>query len=228
MPPWNVILWASDPAPGRVLTETEPHATRQQAAGIYAAALLCSMERLAGIFDVEQGHYLILAIEDLTTAVERPDLEAEVGEWQWMDQGSGAMSRRIANLVEGLPAGPTLLMLPNAPDFPINPIAALLDQPPGDDRIAMGPTTSGGFWCIAWPTTPHPVILDQIDWTAKNVYDQLLVNAGIAGLDVDSLTTWPALRTFRDVELLLDRLADTQDSPAARLSRRVRQILGLS
>ncbi|MCC5829410.1 MAG: DUF2064 domain-containing protein [Phycisphaeraceae bacterium] len=223
---WTIILWAQTPLPGRVLTAMADHLSPQRSAGLYTACLLCALERLSRVFDVERGHQLILALDDMSAALELSELHAEVGDWQWMDQGRRPAAGRLAEFWRALPPGPVLLVMGGFPAFDLSSIKAVRDAELEPNSLLAGPTSDGGLWLLGASQYP-PAVFEAIDWQGEKVYDQLMMRGGFAGCRIEPLPVAAPLDRYRDVLRLERELAGSDEPALARLRARIRRQLGL-
>ena len=239
---------AKPPIPGRVKTRLTPTLSPPQAAAVHAAMLATLIVRLDRF--VQRGHAtltLALAVPDTPAATRLPteslsSLFADhpaardallAAHLNLLAQGTGDLGQRIRNA--WLADTPAVVLGIDSPDLPDSHLHAALavaapSPPPScpadhfSPHAAIGPTGDGGYWTLAAPRRPDPM-LTNIDWGTPAVYDQSHRSAHAAGLTLVDLPHWHDVDTPQDLQQLRHRLADAHDPALQQLAEQLQTLV---
>jgi rSAM/selenodomain-associated transferase 1 len=190
-----LIIMAKQPAVGHTKTRLCPPLTPTQAAALYEALLLDTIELGANVEGVQlavavtppQAMDYFKALSPADTLLV-PVAGADIG-----DCLNQVLSRLLA---EGHPAaiainsdGPTLPV-----DYLHQAIAAL-----NETDLVLGPSRDGGYYLIGLKR-PQSQLFANIEWSTERVAPQTLARAEELGLRVAVLPAWYDVDTFTDLQ----------------------------
>ncbi|MEO0515357.1 MAG: DUF2064 domain-containing protein [Planctomycetota bacterium] len=241
------LVMAKPPVPGQVKTRLTPTLTPNQAAAVHAAMFAALVARLDRFVQAGQAKItLALAVPDLPdTALKRSALlrdafaDHPAARDTLLDihldivaQGPGDLGQRIRNAWPD--RQPAVVLGMDSPDLPeahlqaaftvaspIAPGCGPADHQPPD--AAIGPTDDGGYWTLAAPRPPLP-LLTKIDWGTSAVYDQSHENARAADFTLVDLPPWHDVDTPDDLDALRRRLQTTDDPALQQLADQLQAI----
>ncbi|MEM8782938.1 MAG: DUF2064 domain-containing protein [Planctomycetota bacterium] len=256
----RLIVMAKPPVPGRVKTRLTVELSPRQAAAVHAAmfaTLAARLDRFVRAGDATLTLSLAVPTEQLADRdafiddafadypVARDALLA--ADFDLVTQGSGDLGQRIlhawhATEHQGPPSGAVVFGV-DSPDLPEAHLrAALAVASPADPSscpadhqapdAAIGPTGDGGYWTLAAPQPPRPLLVPEtlpassgpIDWGTPAVYDQSHENARAAGLHLVDLPAWHDVDTPDDLRDLRRRLVSASDLALRRLADQLEAI----
>jgi hypothetical protein len=203
-----LAIMAKLPAAGQAKSRLSPPLTPAQAAMLYEAMLLDTIELAARL----KGVQLVIAITPPDTAayfrrVSPPETAllpvtgADIGE---------CLSQTLGQLLR---AGYSRALALNS-DGPTLPITylrrALTELKARETDIVLGPSEDGGYYLIGLKQ-PHPGLFQGIAWSTDRVMGQTLNRADALGLRVTQLPRWYDVDTADDLERLQAELARLPD-----------------
>ena len=183
------------PEPGRAKTRLTPPLTPDQAAALYSAFLVDTVDtarslrwdRVTVIYPPSKGARSIL--KNLLP-----------GDVHLMPQpGSGLGEALTGAFVNHAAAGfeRVVLIGSDNPTLPASLVAAAGEALDTHD-IVIGPATDGGYYLIGMDR-PHRAVFERITWSTSLVYGETLQRAREAGLSVASCDAWDDIDTFDDL-----------------------------
>lgn len=204
-----LVIMAKRPAVGRAKSRLNPALTPSEAAALYEALLLDTIELVKGLEDVQ----LAIAITPPSAidyfrrisppkTVLLPVAGADIG-----DCLNQALGRLLAD-------GYARALALNS-DGPTLPIAILrqgcaeLDKREID--VVLGPNEDGGYYLIGIKQ-PHPELFEGISWSTSQVTSQTLTKAETLGLEVAQLPRWYDVDTPAELDRLRAELATLPDT----------------
>ncbi len=195
----TVIVLAKEPIPGRVKTRLCPPLTHDDAAALAAAALSDTLEAILAVRCTRR----ILA------------LDGNAGSWvpaefEVRPQPAGGLAERLTAAFADV-EGPGALVGMDTPQVPPPLIEHALDSVRAEGTAALGPSTDGGFWLVAFARAPS---------RAFNGIPMSSPATGIAQrrrLDELGLRT-TVLPTLRDVDDYSDACAVARAAPTSRFA----------
>lgn len=104
--------------------------------------------------------------------------------------------------------GAVCLVNSDSPTLPVGYLvtAATALAAPGD-RIALGPSTDGGYYLIGMKR-PHAGLFQDIAWSTDQVFSQTLARAAVLGISVVHLPTWYDVDNEDTLRLLVQEVLD--------------------
>jgi rSAM/selenodomain-associated transferase 1 len=212
-----LVIMAKRPSVGQAKSRLSPALTPSEAAALYEALLLDTIELAGGLEEVQ----LAIAITPPDAldyfrcispprTVLLPVAGADIGEclnetlgWLLGDGHAKAMAINSD--------GPTL------PITFLQQARARLE----DDEIdvVLGPSEDGGYYLIGLKQ-PHPGLFEGISWSTSRVSNQTLAKAEAMGLEVAQLPTWYDVDSPAELDRLRAELPTLPDS-ALRHTRRL-------
>lgn len=197
----SLIVIGKAPEAGRTKTRLTPPLTPEEAAGLYEAFLVDSVElgfqlgweRVSVVYAPTPGARIALSrlLPHGTRLIAQPGtgLQAAL---------SGAFEREITRGFDRV-----VLIGSDNPSLPktiIEQASSRLD----DYDVVIGPSTDGGYYLIAMSAL-HPGLFERITWSTDVVYAETLERASDLGLDVYTLPAWYDVDTIEDLrQLALD------------------------
>jgi rSAM/selenodomain-associated transferase 1 len=211
---------AKQPQAGNTKTRLYPLLNPQQAAELYEALLLDTIDLAARLDGIQLA--VAATPPEARDYFERhtpagtlilPVKGADIGECLMKTIGSLlSMGYRKALALNA--DGPSL-----PPEY-IRSAVTLLD----DHEIVLGPGHDGGYYLVGMKT-PHPQIFAGIQWSTSQVLDQTLDKISELGVSVALTPEWYDVDTPDDLQRIK---ADLQVIPAGRLEHVRRFLTGLS
>lgn len=199
----TVAVMAKAPVPGRVKTRLCPPCSPTQAAGIAAAALLDTLDAVAG---ADAGRRVLV-------------LEGDPGPWlppgiEVLAQRGDGLDERLAAAVDDL-AGPLLIVGMDTPQITADLLDAAAAELLADGTDAvLGPASDGGYWLIGLRSN-HPDVLRGVPMSAAHTF-----TAQMERLDQLNLTT-VLVGELRDVDTFADALVVAADHAGGRFAAAV-------
>lgn len=200
-----VVVLAKAPVVGRVKTRLVPALRGQEAADLYRALLLDTLEA------VEPA-----AAETIVTYTP-PDAKAHLANLlgpgrRLVSQGPGDLGARLAHVFERFCDGRRLVLAvgsdcPGLTRARIGETAAAI----GRADVVIGPTVDGGYYLIGM-RRPHPTLFADIPWSTGGVLEATKERIAAAGLEA----VW--LPVERDVDTPADLFELMAGASAGRLS----------
>lgn len=194
----GIAVMAKEPGPGRVKTRLCPPLTPREAAHLYAAFLLDSIELVADI----PGTDPFLAY-DPPSAAEffRRMVPRSV---ECVPQGTGDLGTRLSRISRGLFVRGyrrVVVIASDTPHLPRDCIRRALDLLDETD-VVLGPCDDGGYYLVG-SRVPAPALFEGIAWSTLAVLEQTVGRAEDAGLG------WAVLPPCYDIDTIgdLHRLA---------------------
>lgn len=198
-----LVIIGKAPRAGVTKTRLTPPLTPDEAAELYQAFLLDSVdlalglgwERVSLVYPPGEGDAEALSALLPPAVVLLPQ------------PGKGLGAALTAAFAEHFAAGFTRVVLigsdnPSLPAAIIERASAALS---GHDLV-IGPSSDGGYYLIGM-NQPHPEVFERIDWSTAVVYQQTMARARQAGLRVRSVDEWYDVDTVAELRRLRDDLA---------------------
>lgn len=188
-----VCVFARAPEPGTVKTRLTPILRAAEAADLYRAMLIDTVEVAASI-----GSDVVVAF---TPHAARASLEQLLGRHQtYMPQGPGDLGQRLAYAFERLCDGrrPVMVVGSDCPGLSAERLREAVDAVSGDDEVAIGPTIDGGYYLIGL-TRARPRLFEDVPWSTERVFEATMERIREAGLRARTLATERDIDTPEDI-----------------------------
>ena len=216
-----LLIMAKEPVPGGVKTRMVPPLSPEEAARVYEALLLDTVEMVADLPGVTQG----LAYTPVTA---EPYFRRVVPEdWYLTAQAGGDLGEKITAAFEGLfslGAGAVCLLNSDGPDLPPENISTAFEWlSSGKADTVFGPNPDGGYYLVGLKRPAD--IFRGIPWSTDRVLAVNIFRAGEAGLKIKILPPWPDLDSVEELRRALDRWKSGKVLPPPRSFRAVTAIL---
>ncbi|HUP18460.1 MAG TPA: TIGR04282 family arsenosugar biosynthesis glycosyltransferase [Gemmatimonadota bacterium] len=202
-----VVVFARAPVPGRVKTRLTPALRAQEAADLYRALLLDTMD---AVEPAAARTFVAYTPHDA-----RRHLETLLGpRREYMPQGPGDLGARLAHVFGRLADGrrPVLVVGSDCPGLTRARIGEAEDALKRAD-VVVGPTEDGGYYLIGMKR-PHPGLFEDIPWSTAGVAEATRARIAAAGLEA----RW--LQTERDIDTPEDLFEILAGAAAADLRER--------
>jgi uncharacterized protein len=197
-----LIIFAKEPAPGRVKTRLCPPLSPENAARLYGQFLedvlaeMAHMPRislaLAYTPDSARPFFQNLAAPGIL-------LTPQTGE----DLGERLRRAFAWGFAQG--AGTVLIRNSDSPDLPRRLVSEAREVLAQDRaQVVLGPCPDGGYYLVGLKT-PQPQLFHDIAWSGPRVLADTLSQAGRLGLAVHLLPSWPDIDTFADLRLFVEK-----------------------
>jgi len=220
-PPALLVIFAKEPAPGRVKTRLCPPLTPEQAAILYEQFLADVLAEMAPL----PGLTLALAYTADTATAYFARLAPMA---QLVAQQGRNLGERLQNAFAwGFQGGfsPILIRNSDSPDLPGALVSAAREAlAAGGADVALGPCPDGGYYLVGLNRF-QPHLFQGIAWSTEQVLAQTLEGARRTGLAVHLLPPWPDLDTWADLTAFARR-APAWDDPGAASRRLARKLIG--
>lgn len=190
------VVVAKEPIPGKVKTRFCPELSPEDAAGLYKCFLLDRIREISTLHGVDRG--IAYTPEN---ALET--FSAMTGDgFDLFPQRGDSLGERLNNifldkLAEGYDA--VTIIDSDSPDLPSSLIREsfrlLLSK---QTEVVFGPCYDGGYYLVGM-REPHPALFSSIPWSTGNVLSMSLKKSRELGLNVNLLSYWNDLDTFKDV-----------------------------
>lgn len=209
----TVLVMAKAPVPGRVKTRL--------AADLDGRADLAASLALAALVDTVRACTEAVGAASCRLALGgRPegidDLRAELAGWSVVPQGDGALGRRIALALAGVP-GPVVQLGMDTPQVTAAHLLDLLAGLVHDDAV-LAPATDGGWWALALRDGRAGAPLDGVPLSTRSAYADTRAALRSAGLTVAGAPT------LTDVDRLGDARAVAREAPATVFAQRFAEV----
>ena len=179
------MVFAKEPAPGRVKTRIAKELGEAEAAEIYRRLGRRVVQQLRG------GDYRTVICYD------PPASEPEIRKWlgekehEYLPQQSGDLGERLTHAVEwGFGEGDLVCVvgtdIPDLDRHRVESAFSLLSDPEGADAV-FGPAVDGGYYLLAL-RRPTPDLFKGIPWSTDRVLEESMKQANGLGLKVESLS----------------------------------------
>lgn len=188
-----VAVFAKAPEPGRVKTRLTPVLRAREAAELYEALLLDTLEIVRGV-----ARETVVAF---TPATGRRAFERLLPPGvRLVPQGPGDLGARLAHVSGRLLESRRVPLLVIGSDCPAVTESLLLDAARGLDAadVVLVPTFDGGYALIG-TTRPRPEVFQGIPWSTDRVLETTLERAQAASLSVRLLDPVRDLDTPADL-----------------------------
>jgi len=190
-----VIVFAKAPVPGRVKTRLCPPLSPAQAAGLYRAFILDTLEASGGVLSAE-----LHVAYDSNGSSTNPEWLRDREPVKHFDQEGGDLGERLIHAFgrtfsEG--AQKIVVIGSDTPQI----TSALIEQAiAGLDRsdVVFGPAEDGGYYLVALKK-PRPELFRKIPWSTAETLAATLRQAHSSGLKSQLLPSLPDMDTFADV-----------------------------
>jgi hypothetical protein len=198
-----VAVFAKAPDPGRVKTRLSPALRPGEAADLYRALLLDTIDVVESA-----GSRLFVAF---TPGTSRRPLERLLGSRRrLLPQPPGDLGARLEGVLERLQAeaGPRAIVVgSDCPGLTPERLREAWDAL-GSKPVVLGPALDGGFYLLGL-SGPQPGLLRGIPWSTGGVLDATRGQAASRGLDVHEL---PAERDLDTPDDLFEWFAEARAS----------------
>ena len=208
----SLVIMARAPRAGHTKTRLMPALTADEAAGLYQAMLLDTIERLGFLPEFEL--WLAFTPED-----ERAWFETNINPGiPLMPQRGDDLGQRMHHIVEDRHSGgaeAVLIVGADLPTLPAEYVRQAADLLHEDNRVVLGPTEDGGYYLIGL-REPDIRVFERIEWSTASVLQQTLRQAEAAGKSVSTVPSWFDIDEPADLERLRSELqySDEQSQPS--------------
>ena len=193
-----VVIMAKEPVPGKVKTRLCPPLTPREAADLYAAFLLDTVERVAKTPGA-----------DLLLAYDPPSAREFFGRMvprsvTRVSQGAGDLGRRLSRVSRTLFTRgyqKVVILASDTPHLPSDRVRrtfSLLDT----TDVVLGPCDDGGY-CLVGSRVLEPALFEGIAWSTPAVLEQTTARAEAAGLRWGLLPPCFDIDTIDDLQRLI-------------------------
>jgi len=222
----HVVVMSKPAVVGRVKTRLIGRFSAHQATGIHRAMLQCVLDRVDDQFAADKRVRRVLAMDYSFMA--KPEVQLQIQEylpkdWVVVDQGVGDLTQRMIQVSQTVGTGPIAFLGIDSPDVPADVLRSILLVLESSD-LAVGPVHDGGYWTLS-ARQFDPRLVTGIDWGTDRVYHQTAGIAQETGLSMARLTKWFDVDQPQDVELLRQRIAQTNEPALDRLRSRLDHIM---
>lgn len=196
-----IVIIAKAPRPGKVKTRLCPPLSHYQAAVLYTAFLLDTVELALKV----RGAKVKLICPTAEDASELKNfLPQTVG--YFVQDIPGLTGALTEGFVKGLAAGfsKVLCISSDNPTLPGDYLDEAL-QSLETNEVALGPTDDGGYYLIGAKKT-YPSLLNDMVWSTDTVMSETMRRAEEAGLQVQVLPGWYDLDTGVELERFREEL----------------------
>jgi rSAM/selenodomain-associated transferase 1 len=207
----EVLVFAREPAPGRVKSRLAATLGPERAAAAYAALLDHTLGEAT-----HSGLTLVLALADPPSALWERELELPLMRQRGADLGA----RMAAAFARCFAAGAERVVLvgsdcPGLAAAHLRQAAAALSEVP----VVLGPAADGGYWLVA-QRRPGLELFAGVPWSSAETLGA--TRTRLRGLGAD----WRELEALGDIDTEDDlRAAIDDESVSAQLRRRLREIV---
>ena len=215
-----LVVIAREPKPGRVKSRLARDTSRDQAAALYRAFILDTLEMCAKV----PGATLCLAYTpDHATGV----FSTLAGpRFRLIPQGEGDLGDRLHRVCqqlfdEGLEG--VIAIGSDSPTLPGTIVRAALRSIRRKD-VVLGPCLDGGYYLLGL-SRPVPRLFEEIPWGTAGVLGATLGRIEEAGCSLDLLPPWYDVDTTSDLDLLVAHLEGIRQSRSGDLPRHTYAIL---
>lgn len=206
----QLAVFARRPAPGRVKTRLAGTLGAERAAVLYRAFLADTIERAhkaaPGAVTLwlapEPERSARATIDDTLAAL----AELGVGAVPAALQEGGDLGARMAHAFEVLlPHGPAAIVGSDAPDLPVEFLAAAFAAL-GDADLVLGPTEDGGYYLVAARRAVGD-LFTGVTWSTATTFEETAQRAHARGWKLATLAPWRDVDDAEDFAALETRLA---------------------
>lgn len=207
-----LIIFAKEPASGRVKTRLCPPLSPQAAARLYGQFLEDVLGEMTKLPQISVAlAYTPDTARPFFQSLVHPNthLVAQAGE----DLGERLRQAFGWGLAQGAEA--VLIRNSDSPDLPASLVLEakeVLDC--GRAQVVLGPCPDGGYYLVGLKT-PHPQLFQGINWSSPMVLADTLAQAGRLGLAVHLLPSWLDIDTVADLKTFV-RSPKTRPAPGWR------------
>ncbi|MDE2889106.1 MAG: TIGR04282 family arsenosugar biosynthesis glycosyltransferase [Gemmatimonadota bacterium] len=194
-----LIIFARNPEPGSVKTRLHTRYTPNQAAAIYRAFILDTVQAAKEA-----------TVDRHCVACDPPGSEAELSDlvgpgWILFPQARADLGERMYQAARhcfDLGAGRVVIIGTDVPSLPPCHVNRAFELLQGHD-IVLGPSTDGGYYLVGL-ARPQREIFQDIAWSTERVFDQTLERARSLGLTVGLLPSWYDVDTPAQLDHLVE------------------------
>lgn len=195
----SLVIFARSPVPGAVKTRLHPRYTPAQAAAIYRAFILDTVNSARNA-----------TVDRRFVACDPPGSEAELSDlagpgWDLFPQVSADLGERMYRAARhcfDLGAGRVVIVGTDVPSLPPRRIDRAFDLL-AENEIVLGPSVDGGYYLVGL-STPIREIFRDIAWSTEHVFDQTLERARALRLTAGVLPSWYDVDTPEQLDRLVD------------------------
>ncbi len=194
----HLVVFARNPVPGAVKTRLQIRYTPQQAADIYRALVLDTLENARG---ASAARYVLAYTPGDTEEEFRRlagpgwDLRPQVG----TDLGGRMLEAARWSFDRG--ARRLVIIGSDVPNLPVESIDRAFDLL-GEKDVVIGPTVDGGYGLIGL-SRPLDAVFQDIEWGTERVFSQTVERAEAAGLTLGVVPPWYDVDTPSDLDFLV-------------------------
>lgn len=187
-----MAVFAKAPEPGAVKTRLTPFLRAAEAADLYRALLLDTV-------DVVEAAEAEVVVAFTPVSARRAVERLLGGHRRYLPQGPGDLGRRLAYAFERLcGAGrPVIAVGSDCPGVGPARIREAADHL-AKAEVVLGPSTDGGYYLIGLDR-PRPGLFEGVEWSTDRVLEATLARAEEAGLRVHVLAAERDLDTPEDL-----------------------------
>ena len=194
----HLTVFVKNPVPGTVKTRLQTRYTPHQAAGIYRAFILDTLETARSV--AADRHLL---------AYDPPDAETDIRHlagpgWDLFPQpetdlGDRMYTAALRSFQQS--ASHVVIIGTDIPSLPRDHILQAFDLLSEKDLV-LGPSTDGGYYLVG---LSHPVqaIFQEIEWSTNRVFTQTLARLEGTGHTLGLVPPWYDIDTPEDLDFLL-------------------------
>lgn len=195
-----VIVFGRNPAPGRVKTRIGTEIGQKEAARLYKALLLDTLQRCSTL-EADIRFYL----ETTERAID-PELR-KFDQGQLRQQGVGLGPRMTNAFSDTFNAGYARVVIigSDMPTLPPVRITQAFDSLSSERTVVLGPALDGGYYLLGL-SGPCPQLFEGMSYTHRDVLSETLARCSAADLQPILLEPWYDVDTVRDLRRLAEDL----------------------
>ncbi len=180
----HIVIMVKTPKAGRVKTRLSKDIGQISATYFYRSVVTNVVRRVSG----DTRWQTVLAVA--------PDVDVLHPFWPShlprISQGQGDLGERMQNVMDVMPAGPTVIIGTDIPEIAPKHISAAFRALGGHDAV-FGPADDGGYWLVGLKRSPRVLqTFDNVRWSSEHTLSDTLANLKNASVK--------QIMTLRDVD----------------------------
>jgi len=186
----RLIIMVKEPVPGRVKTRLARDIGTVNAAWWYRHQSRALIRRLR----CPQWQIILAVSPDRSGMLSRV-WPGDLARWP---QGSGDLGQRMANLFDGAPKGPVVIIGTDIPAI-TKPNISRAFSALGSHDVVFGPAIDGGFWLVGWKHArpPPPGMFSAVRWSSEHALADSINS--VAGARIALVDTLADVDTVHDL-----------------------------
>lgn len=197
----SFIVFAKEPAPGKVKTRLTPPLEPVEAVALYTAFVQDVCGTIAAV--AQEGDRKVLAAPG-GAGTELASIAREHG-FETVEQVGADLGARMAKAIGdelGRNSRAVVLVGSDSPTMPSESVREAVRRLHSTTHGAViGPAGDGGYWLVG-AAGEVPDLFQDVAWSTRDVLSQTLARAKAAGIDLALLPFWYDVDEIADVKLL--------------------------